>query len=91
MASKKPTPLTPEQTELILSRLEQALFFAHAAHACDDPHEIELVNKRFKATSAISHVGMILMRCAQDLGIPSTLLTAVSRSAEERVKERLNR
>jgi hypothetical protein len=86
---KSTTPLTKEQLDIILGHLNHAMFFAHAADNCGDDHEIQLTADRsLKARAAIAHVGYILMRCAEDLGVPEAQLEACSKEALERAKAR---
>ncbi|MFY0562458.1 hypothetical protein ACN28E_01335 [Archangium lansingense] len=89
MPKKSTTPLTKEQLDIILEHLNHAMFFAHAADNCGDDYEIQLTaDDRLQARAAIAHVGHILMRCAEDLGVPEAQREACSNKALERAKAR---
>ncbi|MDY7227370.1 hypothetical protein [Hyalangium rubrum] len=91
MPKKSTTPLTKEQLDIILGHLNHAMFFAHAADNCGDDYEIQLTadpEESLRARAAIAHVGYILMRCAEDLGVPAAQRDACSKEALERAKAR---
>src|SRR5687768_1444134 len=80
---KSSASLTKEQVDLILRHLDHAMFFAHAADQCGDDQTIQLTrDSRLLSRAAIAHVGHILMRCAEDLGVPRDQLEAISKSAK---------
>ena len=89
MPKNSTTPLTKDQLDIILKHLNHAMFFAHAADNCGDDYEIQLTaDTRLLARAAIAHVGHILMRCAEDLGVPESQREACSNEALERAKAR---
>jgi hypothetical protein len=80
---------TKEQVDIILRHLNHAMFFAHAADNCGDNYEIQLTeDSSLVARAAIAQVGYILMRCAEDLGVPKAQLDACSKEALQRAKDR---